>query len=187
MLDQDGRANIQALLSDPINIPDEFRHWLLDWLTINLPPIPVSQISGYKGTLARVSVVNDQEQVDSAWHAERDWTDLPSDGPRITGIADGTYFAAYGCQCDSGPHNSGIGAWNDGRVGASINDADPPTYWAYTAPMGADGGYPVWRAHTIDVTGGGNNNDVSLKYYYDLASGAVATFLNRWLVLIRVT
>ena len=179
-LSEQDRERITDLLSRPLDFPSEFRSWLPDWLSINIPPIPVSQLLGYKGTLANVNIVNDAESVNSSWDAERTWVDLPSYGPEIAGLADGVYFAIWGAFNSRGATGAA-----DCHVGPSVNGADP-TFYTISYFM-TDQWYPNWCAAPLIVRNGTDNNAVTLKYWYDLSGGASAGFQYRWLVVLRVT
>jgi hypothetical protein len=45
----------------------------------------------------------------------------------------------------------------------------------------------MWKACQLIVKNGKDNNEVRLKYWFDLGGGAQAQFEHRWLSLIRIT
>ncbi len=174
-LTPDQRGQIDEFLGNPIKYPEEFKQWLTDYLATNVPPIPVSQLLGYKGTLARyefVAAFSDGNTAD-----ERTWVDLG--GPEITGMADGEYWAAWGCNHPG--LNAGAATM---RMGLSVNGADPTTYTQATT---VDNGLNVWRADQLTVKNGTDNNSILAKYYYDLSGGGDGEFQRRWMVVLRVT
>lgn len=174
---------LEGVLRTPILFPDEFKTWLTDWITINLPYIPISQVMGYKGTLANSSVVNTADTANSSWAPERAWVGLQTPGPQITGLADGEYFVSFGGHMRL-PVNDPAGA-AEIRIGLSINGDDPSDYvWRGGGP---ERGYSGWRALPVDVKSGTDNNTLSLKYYYDLSPGQSAIFEYRWLTALRIT
>jgi len=178
VLTPEQREKIQSFLSQPMKFPQEFKQYLTDYLATNIPPIPVSQLLGYKGTLARYDVIESFSDGNTA--DERTWIDLPdATGPEVTGLADGVYWAAFGY------HHPGFNAGGaTQRMGPSINGADPG-YYARSVAL--DAGKTVWRAARLNVVGGKDNNTVTCKYWYDLGGGADAEYDNRWLAMLRIT
>lgn len=179
MLDAEGRDNIQELLRSPMTIPDEFKTWLLDWLAINIPQIPISQIEGYKNTVARGEQISTTVQLSGAY-AEHTWLEL--DGPQISGLGAGTYYIVWGA------HFSGVvgSGGYDIQCGPSINGADP-TKFITMVYIGGEHGYPGWRAGVFEVSGNGDNNEVHLEYKYSRDGGTEAKVSHRWMHLLRIT
>jgi len=178
VLTQDQRDKIDQFLGNPLMFPPEFKQYLTDYLATNIPPIPVSQLLGYKGTLARYEFVANFS--DGNTSPERTWTDLPDDlGPEVTGLADGVYWAAWGFWCPG--FNAG---GQTSRMGLSINGADPQS-WAGAVAL--DAGKSVWRADRFRLAGGEDNNTLRALYYFDLGGGADGEFANRWMATMRIT
>jgi len=175
ILSPDQRDQIDEFLGNPIKYPEEFKQWLTDYLAVNVPPIPVSQLLGYKGTLARYAF--EATLSDGNTTPERVWTDLG--GPEITQMADGTYWAAWGCQHPG--TNAGAATM---RMGLSVNGADP-SEWTEATTL--DDGVQVWKAGQVLLNAGTDNNTVSTRYYWDLSGGADGEFRRRWMVLLRIT
>lgn len=178
-LTEEDRDRITSYLSNPMLFPQEFKTWLTDWLSVNIPDIPVSQIMGYQGTLANSQVLNVAEE---GAGLDRTWQDLATVGPEITGLADGNYFAIFGAYV----YRYNAAGGTQGQVGPSVNNADPTVY--------ASGGSVTdtrwtfrWRAAPISVKGLDNNNSVRLKYWWDNGGGSTAGFDNRYLTILRIT
>lgn len=179
-LTEQERQQINDFLSHPLDFPPEFKNWLTDWLGTNTPPIPVSQLLGYKGTLANIAVVDTQGAWTSADAPERTWNSAPDGlGPSITGLADGTYMAAWGVLNVS---NGGAGGATD-RCGPSVNGADPVYY---TEVHCIDQGCASWKMAPLTLANK-DNNTIELKYYYDLGGGGTGMFDHRWLMALRIT
>lgn len=179
-LSQAERDSISQFLSKPLAFPPEFRNWLTDYLAVNTPFIPVSQLLGYKGTLANIAVADARGNWTGLDAPERTWNSAPDGlGPSITGLADGTYFVMWGYN-EPGENAGGARV----RVGPSVNGASP-SYYIESAHT--DQGWTNWSCQQVSVTGGNDNNTIELKYYYDLNSGADAEFQYRWVAAIRVT
>lgn len=175
-LSDEEREAISKYLQNPLQLPQEFKEWLPDWLGTNLPPIPVGQLLGYRGTRARYNAV---ATFDSETGPESTWTDLSTPGPEIAEIADGTYWAAWGYHC-RGTHAGGATT----RMGLSVNGADPSTY---CETVTVDSGKSIWRAASLNVRGGNDNNTVTAKYWFSLGGGAEGQFERRWMILLRIT
>lgn len=174
ILTPEQRDQISSFLESPLKYPSEFKQWLTDYLATNIPPIPVSQLLGYKGTLARYEFVAGLADVTTP---ERTWTDLG--GPEITGLADGVYWAAWGV-FNPGLH---VGS-STNRMGLAINGVDPTSY---CQSITVDTAKSVWRANRLTVKNGKDNNSVSARYYWDLSGGASGQFQRRWMALLRIT
>ena len=173
------RNQYSAYLSNPMAFPGEFKAWLSDWLAVNVPYIPVSQISGYTGTVAQISIVNDYD-TEPTGSQERVWQDIQHDGPVLNNLNPGVYFVCYGYQ-DPGL-NAGA---QTVRVGISVNGADPTRYITSTH---LDLGWNNWEAIVIDLTTTGVElNTLKMKYWWDLSGGAEAEFQYRWLMAMRIT
>jgi len=168
------RDKYEKYLSKPLQFPQELKTWLTDWLAVNVPFIPVSQVMGYKSTLAKSAVVTAQEDEST----EHSWEDFTSTfGPEITELSDGVYFVIWGYFARE------IGTQSTIKVGVSINGADP-TKEITSAHL--DQGYFSWKAESFDVRGGNDNNSVRLMYFLDNVS-ATSRFENRWIVVMRIT
>lgn len=178
VLTPDQRDQIDAFLGSPIKYPPEFKQWLTDYLAVNIPPIPVSQLLGYKPTLAHNEIVNPDEPQTSP---ERTWVDIDTYGPAVPDLSDGTYFCAWGAKTGRG--NAG-GATT--RIGLSVNGADPAGF-NYATFQANDPDAMVWKACLATARNGKDNNEIRLKYWFDLGGGASAQFAHRWLTVIRVT
>ena len=170
------RAKIDQFLGSPLQFPPEFKNYLSDYLAVNSPFIPVSQLQGYKGTLARNAIINTEIDVNSGDAPERTWNQF--DGPAITGLADGTYFVAFGCK--TGRLTVGH-ALN--KIGPAVNGSDPSVYAEFSD---IDPDAMIWRA--TEVTAQNNdNNTIELYYWYDLPNADASQFLHRWITTIRIT
>lgn len=177
VLTQEQRDQIGEYLSSPLKYPPEFKQWLTDYLATNIPPIPVSQLMGYKGTLARYDF--EATFSDGNTSPERTWTTLDGLGPVIDQLADGIYWAVWGY------HHPGLNAGSSTqRMGLSVNGAAPLTW---TESITLDTGKTIWRADRLDVSGGNDNNTVEANYWFDLAGGADGEFSKRWMALLRIT
>ena len=175
ILTPEQRGQIDEFLGSPIKYPEEFKQWLTDYLAVNVPPIPVSQLLGYKGTLARYDHLVTTETLSSPTTT---WTDLGTVGPEIDKLADGVYWAAWGC------YVAANGGAVTNRMGLSVNGADPSTYAESTGVSTAKN---MWRATQLLVKSGTDNNTVTAKFYTDPITGTGGDFAKRWMALMRIT
>jgi hypothetical protein len=80
------------LVSSPLFFPQEFKHWLSDFVAVGIPMIPYSHIFGSHVNIARsIESVSASESTTAAGYK-----DLTTVGPEITELADGKYLVAYG-------------------------------------------------------------------------------------------
>lgn len=175
------RATIETALASPIKFPSEFKQWLNDYLATNIPPIPVSQLLGYKATLAHNEIINTEDLLNSSDFAERTWGDAPNYGPAVSGLSDGTYFVAWGCKTGRGA-TGGVTT----RIGISINGADP-TGVNYAEFSATDPDAMITKAGVFVAKNGTDNNEIHCMYYFDGGGGFEAQFLHRWLTVMRVS
>lgn len=165
-------------MSKPMDLPGEFKSWLTDYLAVNVPFIPVSQLLGYKGTLAQSDIAGDTADMVMSG-GDRTWQDASDgDGPVISQLADGTYFVCFGVK--TGRANVGS---SETRYGPSVNGATPTTFATF---MATDPDAMVWRAAVLSVAGN-DNSEIRMKYWFDNNGGASAQFQHRWLTCVRIT
>lgn len=175
VLTQSEMEEIKGYLSKPLELPPEFKTWLNDYVAVNLPPIPVSQLMGYRSTLANYDVVVTRDNETSP---ESAWTEITTPGPEVAGLSNGTYWAAWGYHCP-GEHAGQATT----RMGLSINGADPATY---CQALTLDTGKAVWRAAPLTLSSK-DNNTITAKYWFSLGGGAEGQFQRRWMIVLRIT
>lgn len=175
-LSPEDRQRIDDFLSKPMEFPSEFRNWVSDYLSVNIPQIPVSQLLGYKGTLAHNVIDNAEIQVNSADGPEREWNQF--DGPAVTGLADGTYFVSYGAKTGRAA-SGGVTT----RIGISVNGSDPVSYATF---QGTDEDAMIWRADVVTAQNA-DVNSFEMYYWYDGGGGFLAQFLHRWVTVLRIS
>ncbi len=152
------RDQAARLLSHPLHFPEEFKRWMGDFITTNIPMIPFSHIFGAKLNIARSGdyIATSQSRVGAGYG------DLATVGPQITNLADGKYLIAFGIkarQSASLSYNSSTPSDDDA---INANESNP------------NGGRMI-----IKTLSNNNENTVCVKY-------KEGTFQDRWLVVIRV-
>lgn len=92
-LSQEERQQVQRLLRFPEEFPPEFKEWLLDYLAVNIPQIPIGNIMGFSQYKAVVGTrVDGQSSTTST-----SYIDLDGGHPIITGLGAGDYLVFHGC------------------------------------------------------------------------------------------
>ena len=172
-LSADERKALQRSLSFPEDLPPRFKSWLIDFIAVNIPQIPVSQIVGFK-QVEQVEVTT-ANVATSGTTTSGTYTDLASAGPEITGLRDGQYLIFFGCRY----------MWNSAAQvtymslsvnGSAASDADACT----TVAAGASS---VVSAVTKTLSNG-NANTLTAKYRTD--AGTTGSYIERWLIAQRI-
>lgn len=96
-LSADERQQVRRLLQFPEEFPKEFKAWLVDYLAVNVPQIPLSQISGFQQTQFYVGTV----ETGVVSTTSTSYVSLGAGGPIITGAGKGTYLVMHGCAIKS--------------------------------------------------------------------------------------
>lgn len=174
-LTPDDRSRIDRLLSSPLDFPDEFKKYILDYGAMHIPPIPIDQLQGYRPTRVSAAEVATQEGESGTSYVE-----LATEGPVLSGLADGTYLAIYGC-------------WVSGTYGHMTvmgNPVSPPSsgsgdpHSVYIETGGAVE-YQGARLNEFRLKNG-DNNELRSFYRRDSSGAGTAYFEKRFLVAIRI-
>jgi hypothetical protein len=110
-LTEKDRADMLRLFGRPQLLPTAFWAYLVDYISVNQPAIPVSQIFGFTQFTAQAAPrVNSSEGTNST-----SFTDLATVGPLLTLLPDGRYVFFFGAYVDGSPSP------NAGLMGLKIN------------------------------------------------------------------
>lgn len=173
-LSEGDRDRTNRFLSSPLEFPGAFKTWLLDYLAQNIPPIPVSQMLGFVQTRAYVAdPVPTQESTASSSYVQ-----LSTVGPKLTGLADGSYVVFHGCEFVSADGFSAKG-WE----ALSLNGAAPVDAKANRCFLGGTRRDTSFRGESVTLAAGGNN---SIEALYRSSLG-IPAFLRRWMLAIRIS
>lgn len=168
-LSQEERQNVRRLLGFPEEFPPEFKEWLVDYLAVNIPLIPISQISGFSQYQAVVGTrVDGQGSTTSA-----SYVDLDSGHPRIEGLGAGDYLIFHGCALKSS------GSTITARQTVMYNDEPAVSDNAILAS--STGIVSSSRVVTKTFT----NNSNRIKCQYAQEGGGTAYFELRWLIALK--
>ena len=158
--DEATRDEMAQLLSHPLQFPEEFKRWMSDFITTNIPMIPFSHIFGAKVNIAKSGDYISTEETIGAGT----WVDVATVGPQVTGLADGRYLIAFG--------HKGRGDASLSFNGATALDEDG----IYANESNPNSGRMIVRSVQNK-----DNNSICMKYQ---ESGRSTR--DRWLVVIRV-
>lgn len=178
LLTEEERKVLGELLGSPLEYPNRFKQWFIDYMAQNIPPLPIDHIEGYVKTRGY-----GQQSAPGSITIGAGWTDL-GDGPDFTGLPNGDYLMIWGMYC---PNNVSSGVIY--RMGPVINGGGSPSEdQACKVAAGSVGGTGARaRVITIDTTPG--TGALNFEYRADLWSGgpgANASVNSSWANLIRL-
>ena len=167
---------LKKVFSSPLDIPQEWKAWIVSYLEANPPSIPLSQILGYKVNAfasPRVWTSGTWPTTNNAAYGDA------SDGlgPEIKDMPDGTYVILFGCMA-SGSSGSNANYVSLSVNGATAVDADAVQSWQGPQPE------VIFTAIFKTLT---NDNKNTLKMKYKrLETGSNMTVNGRWIIAIRI-
>ena len=170
-LSSDERKALQRSLSFPEDLPPKFKSWLIDFIAVNIPQIPVGQVVGFErfaGT--QVSFFSNLVSGDTTTSSTT-YVDLS--GPSLSALEGGEYILMYGCRMQT--NNTLVHYYSPSVNGAAASDVDA-----------AQGRGPIIASVArvkIATLPAGTANTVAMRYRVDTSTGG---FGDRWLVAVRV-
>lgn len=172
------QATFLEYLKKPILFPTEFKEWVSDWFSTNVPKIHVSQIFGFKlqSVKSAVPVAGTLTTANTA-----SFVDLGANP--LDGLANGFYVVFFGAQ--SGFATSAVTAMGNYigpssvLVGISVDGAAVSDYCSIAG--GANG-----RLVLLDLTSGDNTHSIALRFKSGLGAGTTALFAQPFLHAIKV-
>ena len=169
---------IEKVLAKPeviSQVAPNFFAYMVDYLAVNQPFIPISQISGFSQFTAQYATVSTEQAITSSTYGN-----LGTTGPQITGLPDGKYLFIYGAALEGRPTDNATIAWMSVSFnGAAASDNDGIRQQGELA-------IPASRATVATLQNNGNNT-VTAKYRWE-SSGTPAsnpTASYRWLVALK--
>jgi hypothetical protein len=168
-LSAEERADVRRLFGHPEDFPPEFKEWLIDFIAVNIPQIPISQITGFGQYTAFVGTrVDGQNSTSSSSYVE-----LDSGHPQITGLGKGSYLIYHGCALEAS------GALITARQSLKFNDEVAVSDHAILG----EGTSIHSASRVVQKTFDGSNN--TIKCVYQQEGGGTAFFELRWLIAIK--
>lgn len=176
-LSEEERKAVTELLGSPLNFPNRFKQWFIEYMAQNIPPLPIDHIEGYVKTRGYGdTTVPGTVTLGTGW--------LELGGPAFDGIPGGTYLMLWGFTV-----LGSIGGGADVRMGPVVDGGGNPSEdQAVRASVSSVGGHGS-RARVIEVgntaTGQGSLN---FKYRADVFSGGPSNpFVDSaWADIVRV-
>ena len=177
-LSEEERKLVAELLGRPLDFPNRFKQWFVDYIAQNIPPVPVDHIQGYTKTRG---FGDDGDSGNLTIGGG--WTDLG--GPVFTEIPAGSYLMLWGMYC---PNNVSSGVIY--RMGPVVDGGGNPSEDQACKVSAGSHGMQGARARQIDL---GNpstaQGSLDFRYRADLWSGgpgANAAVNTSWATIIKV-
>lgn len=176
-LSLDERQFLQRILNYPEDLPSKFRSWLVDFIAVNIPMIPISQIVGFTQFQARSETVTGSQSCTNT-----NYGNLATPGPTLTGISDGAYLIWFGFKTDQDADCQAFMSLSINGSAASDTDA---------CQTGVDGlaGDQVRASISRAVSKSlknSNNNTIQAKYKAVQGNGSWPSIANRWIIALRI-
>lgn len=167
------RAEVDTLrkvFSSPLDIPAEWKAWLVSYLEANPPQIPIGQVLGFAAFTASYG----QQPLTSAITVANAWQSLSNTGPTISQLPKGKYVLLYGCNYDASGGSTGY-------MGYCINGASVPNGYLFEAPVQIER-FLLMRADVIELPLDSSPNEITFKYQ---ASQVGPSFAARWAMALK--
>ena len=167
-LSDERKQQIKDYLSHPLLFPADFKNYVSDYVTTNIPKISVQQILGFElwQIKSAPEILTEQSRASTAYG------DMATVGPVITGLSPGFYIVIWGCNT---PYT---GNSNDGYMGISINGDTPTTSREAFSTAGAFG-----SAALLDLSL--TVPPITLTAKYKTALGTSRNMRHRWMHAMR--
>lgn len=169
---------IEKVLAKPeviSQVAPNFFAYMVDYLAVNQPFIPISQISGFSQFTAQYATVSTEQAITSSSYGN-----LGTTGPELTGLPDGKYLLIYGAALEGRPTDNATISWMSVSFnGAAASDNDGIRQQGALA-------IPASRATVATLQNNGNNT-VTAKYRWSSSSSPASnpTASYRWLVALK--
>jgi hypothetical protein len=161
---------LKKVFSSPLDIPAEWKAWIVSYLEANPPQIPIAQIIGFSAFTATFA----DQPISNSITVANAWQTLANTGPDLLSLPKGSYVIIYGCNYDG----SG-GA--DGYMGYCVNGASVPTDYTFVQPTSAQR-FNLMRANVIDLPNDSTPNTITFKYQ---ATQVGPSFSKRWVIVLK--
>jgi hypothetical protein len=155
------QEDFNEFLRHPLLFPDDFKAWLQDWIAVNIPKIPISQIYGFKIH----SVKSGAEVATAEALTSSSYIDLTTVGPEVENLVNGFYVVMFG------GHSQSI------LMGLSVDGGAVDE--EQIANLNEDSGGAI---ALLDLTTGDHQHTVTAKY----KSAGGGTVSERWMHALKV-
>ena len=163
---------LKKVFSSPLDIPAEWKAWIVSYLEANPPQIPIAQILGFSAFTANYSI----QPLSSSITVANAWQTLGNPGPTLANLPKGRYVLLYGCNYDASGGATGF-------MGFVLNGASAPGSNAYVAiaPVNVER-FMLMKADIIDLPLDSVPNSVSFMYQ---STQVGPSFSNRWVLALK--
>lgn len=165
---------LRKVFSSPLDIPQEWKSWLVSYLEANPPVLPISQIFGFNSFTANLAEVAAKQNMPS----NGSFVDLTTVGPQLDPLPKGRYVVLWGAAYDANGGATGamvprVNSVNPGLATELDNSAiiEPVNVERFNLMRG--------RLYDLDL----DSNDITCKYYSTQSPGPA--FYKRWLIALK--
>jgi len=169
-LTQAETETLKKVFSSPLDIPAEWKAWLVSYLEANPPQIPIAQVLGFSAFTANYA----QQSLSSAITVANAWQTLSNTGPSLLNLPKGKYVLLYGCNYDATGGATGY-------MGYCLNGASVPSAFVVIAPVNVER-FMLMKADVIDLPLDSVPNTVEFKYQ---STQVGPSFANRWVLALK--
>lgn len=164
---------LKKVFSSPLDIPAEWKAWLISYLEANPPDLPFTQLFGYQSFIStQVSAYAAPDPSGTVSTSSSSWTSLAG-GPTLSGLKSGLYIVAWGARARNDTANG-----SEVICGPSVNGASPSVSASTSAPDFSH----ISRQTKIAITA----DDSSIEIKYQSRDGSsLGQWDNRWLNALR--
>lgn len=162
---------LEKLLGNWRLIPDKFKADMVDYLSVNPPAIPFSQVIG----ATQFAPYSAADVTTGETTTSTSFTDLATVGPTLTGLSDGSYLFFFGAAMIQSDHTLSqcmalkVNSTEAVIAESAINNSEQ---------------YVTGSRVVLKTLAGGGNNTVTCRYRVD---GGTGTWSYRWMHALRVS
>jgi hypothetical protein len=161
---------LKKVFSSPLDIPAEWKAWIVSYLEANPPQIPIAQVLGFSAFTANYG----SQPLSSAITVANAWQSLSNTGPSLLNLPKGKYVLLYGCNYDATGGATGY-------MGYCVNGASVPTAYVAIAPVNVER-FMLMKADVVDLPLDSVPNTITFMYQ---ASQVGPSFSNRWALALK--
>jgi len=141
-------------LAHPLEFPPEFKQWLADYVALQVPKFPISQVFGFQLQRVRTATVDTEQST-----ASTSYTDLATAGPTLSNLANGFYIIIFGADMQT----TGGSAANV-LMSPAINGATPSDNDSSQAKTAFPNETSYMRIIMVHLDTPGGLNEIIMKY-----------------------
>jgi hypothetical protein len=160
---------LKKVFSSPLDIPAEWKAWIVSYLEANPPQIPIAQIIGFAAFTASYA----KQPTGASITVANAWQTLSVAGPTLS-LPKGKYVLLYGCNYDAAGGATGY-------MGYCVNGSATPVGYLTEAPVQIER-FLLMTADVVDLPNESAPNTISFMYQ---SSQVGPTYSNRWVLALK--